>query len=168
MRRNEAFRKRQQLEAVLKHGHARKGRLTPEYNAWTAMVARCTNPRDARYRYYGGRGITVCRYWQRSFMAFLADVGPRPSNRHSLGRKDNDKGYFPKNVLWMTRSEQALNTQRSHRISVGPKTLTIAEWARELGVNRCVISNRLRRGWTPQESVTSPPKRVKSQSWSTA
>lgn len=85
---------------------------TPEYSAWRNMVGRCT-PGSRRYEvhreYYGDRGITVCDQWRASFVNFLADVGPRPSDQHSLDRIDNDKGYEPGNVRWATASEQAQN-----------------------------------------------------------
>jgi len=78
------------------------------------MKTRCENPACAAYARYGGRGITVCARWRDSFEAFLADVGPRPSPRHSIDRKDNDKGYEPGNCRWATPSEQNAN-QRPRR-----------------------------------------------------
>lgn len=96
------------------HGHAARGRRyrSPEYNAWAAAIQRCTNPKNGRYRDYGGRGITVYRGWRDSFAAFLFDVGPRPSPKHSLDRRDNDRGYEPGNVRWATRVEQDANKRR--------------------------------------------------------
>jgi hypothetical protein len=61
---------------------------TPEYSVWSAMRARCLNPAHSNYRHYGGRGIQVCERWE-SFANFLADMGPRPSLRHSIERTDD-------------------------------------------------------------------------------
>jgi hypothetical protein len=72
------------------------------------MLTRCRNPRNARYKDYGGRGITVCEAW-RSFEAFLADMGRRPSPAHSLDRRENDGNYEPGNCRWATPEEQANN-----------------------------------------------------------
>jgi hypothetical protein len=72
------------------------------------MIQRCTNPKNPAYHWYGGRGITVCERWLSS-ANFLADMGKRPSPKHSLDRKDNGKGYEPGNCRWATVPEQLAN-----------------------------------------------------------
>jgi len=96
-----------------------------EYNSWRAMIARCENPNHPSWEHYGGRGIRVCMRWRYSFKAFLADVGPRPSTRHSLDRIDPQGHYQPANVRWSTPEVQAKNKrvveltgQRFGRLSV--------------------------------------------------
>lgn len=82
---------------------------TPEYRAWRNMRYRCENKNARRYGDYGGRGIVVCERWSSSFEAFYADMGARPSARHSLDRKDNSGAYGPDNCKWSTSREQANN-----------------------------------------------------------
>ena len=82
---------------------------TPEYRSWQMMKNRCLNPRAMDYQYYGGRGITVCATWAASFDAFLADMGERPTAKHTLDRVDSDGPYEKTNCRWATRSEQARN-----------------------------------------------------------
>ena len=62
------------------------------------MLTRCYNNKRKDWQWYGARGITVCSRWRRSFPAFLADVGLRPSPKHSLDRINNDGNYKPDNV----------------------------------------------------------------------
>lgn len=88
---------------------------TPEYDAWVSLIQRCTNPKNPRWKDYGGRGIRVCDAWRASFDAFLADVGPRPGPDRSIDRIDNDGHYEPGNIRWSTRSEQQFNRRTARR-----------------------------------------------------
>lgn len=83
--------------------------LTPEYRIWKGMLSRCYNPHIRTYKYYGGRGISVCPEWRQDFVAFLHSIGPRPSTLHSIERKNNDLGYCPDNCCWATREQQNRN-----------------------------------------------------------
>ena len=92
------------------HGFARDGhRRRSEYNIWVHMKERCYSPKHRSYEYYGGRGIQVCARWRKSFINFFADVGRRPSKRHSIDRVDNDGNYEPGNVRWATKKQQIAN-----------------------------------------------------------
>ena len=101
------------LEAVAKaQGAARKhGETLPrttEYRAWVNMQDRCYNPKNPSHRYY--IGITVCPRWQESFENFLADMGRKPTPKHSLDRWPNNAGnYEPGNCRWATSKEQIHN-----------------------------------------------------------
>lgn len=88
---------------------ASDGSRRPEYGAWNNLKQRCLNPNTVQYHDYGGRGITVCALFAESFSAFLAEIGERPSPKHTVDRIDNNRGYEPGNIRWATRSQQALN-----------------------------------------------------------
>lgn len=53
----------------------------------------------------------MCPEWEASFKAFFAEVGPRPEGT-VLDRINNDAGYWPGNVRWVTHSESMRNTSR--------------------------------------------------------
>ena len=81
-----------------------------EYVAWVTMIQRCENPKTKGYHRYGGRGITVCGRWRNSFEMFLADMGLKPTPRHSVDRWPNNNGdYEPGNCRWATQKEQIAN-----------------------------------------------------------
>jgi hypothetical protein len=134
--------------SIRTHGYSR----TAIYRIWIHMRLRCHDQTNPSYKDYGARGITVCDRWRNSFEAFFADVGERPTPRHSLNRVDNGRGYEPGNVKWATKQEQNNNTRANVFIEHGGERLTIAEWARRTGLSSLRISKRLRRGM-PTEKV---------------
>ncbi len=83
---------------------------TKTYTSWEGIIARCTNPKSTAYRYYGGRGIKVCRRWLK-FENFLADMGLRPPNL-TIDRINNDGNYCKSNCRWATRAQQAINKRQ--------------------------------------------------------
>ena len=73
------------------------------------MIARCYNPNDPSYRWYGGKGIGVCEEWRQNSKKFLEDMGPRPLPKHdyALDRIDSKKDYVKENCRWITKKENS-------------------------------------------------------------
>ena len=149
------LRKERTRERSITHGM----KHTPEYACWEGMVQRCTKPTNWRYQDYGLRGICVCRRWQRSFLAFFVDMGPRPGPEHTLDRIDNDGSYTPENCRWATRVQQANNRRRNRRVAWRGETLTIAEWARRQGLPPGVLRDRIvELRWSLDDAMATPVK----------
>ncbi len=130
---------------------------TPIYHCWSDMKCRCVNCDHIDYPDYGGRGICVCSKWLESFEAFLADMGPRPSSKHSLDRIDNEGNYEPANCRWATQIQQHRNCRRNHQLTFQGKTQCLVEWAEEMGINRLTLSARLLSyGWSVERALTEP------------
>lgn len=130
-------------------------RQSSEYIAWAHMKKRCFNPNDKDYSNYGGRGITVCDRWL-SFENFFADMGSRPSPKHSLDRINNNDDYCYENCKWSTSKEQNNNRRSNRFITINSKTLTIAQWERKQNFNEGVIKRRLSRRWSEYDAVMIP------------
>lgn len=132
----------------------------PLYNTWRSMIARCHNPKNPSFQNYGARSITVCERWRASFADFLADVGARPSPRHTLDRKDGSGNYEPANVRWATRREQAENRFDNRFIEYRGERRTLTAWARRFAVHPATLHSRLIEfGWTMDRAVSEPRSR---------
>lgn len=130
-----------------KHGETLNGKMTPEFKSWASMIHRCTNTHTPDYVYYGARGITICERWLKSYENFLADMGRRPSPKHSLDRIDNDGNYEPGNVRWATRTQQVRNTRNAVKISEPDGTRSpLADVAEKLGLKYATALYRYHKG----------------------
>ena len=120
------------------------------------MRTRCYNTNCDAYPNYGGRGITMCDRWRKDFAAFYADMGPRPSPKLTIERKNNNHGYSPENCIWATRNVQANNTRVTPRIAVDAETMTAIEWSTKTGTPARLIHERLRKGWSARDAIFRP------------
>lgn len=129
------------------------------YRVYVSMLHRCRNVNHPNYASYGGRGITVCERWL-SFEHFLNDLGPQPAGMQ-LDRINNDKGYSPDNCRWATRKQNSRNTRRNHILVINGESACISEWAERAGINKTTLLLRIRRGWSPEQAVSSSVRQYK-------
>lgn len=124
---------------------------------WRLMLRRCQNPAHKAFADYGGRGIVVCEAWSKSFDQFLADMGQPPTAKHTLERRDNNRGYEPSNCVWATRKEQQNNRRTNFRITLsGGETVTLTQLSERAGINVYTLRRRILSGLSPEEALSRP------------
>lgn len=131
---------------------------SPEYKTWTAIRDRCFNPNTEFWRYYGGRGVKVCDRWM-DFENFFADMGVRPSSKHSIERRNTNGDYEPSNCCWATWVDQSRNRRSNRIITFNGQQKCLAEWSEITGIKTDTIASRIRNGWSPELALTRPAQK---------
>lgn len=134
-------------------GHQMTGDIA--YRSWIQMRARCNDPNHPSFSSYGGRGIYVCQRWD-DFTAFLSDMGPRPSRRHSLDRIDNNGPYEPSNCRWATSAEQQSNRRNTVWVTFNGERVPLAKVAKLSALKYNTILERVRKGWNIDDALFAP------------
>lgn len=127
------------------------------HQIWTNMKTRCLNPNVPAFKDYGGRGISVCEEWMKSFSSFYHwALQNGYSTALTLDRIDVNGNYEPSNCKWSTKEEQSRNRRFNRRITYNGKNLTIGEWAKEVNLTWNIIAWRLDSGWSIEEALFTP------------
>jgi hypothetical protein len=149
-----------EVVGALRRSHGRSG--TPEYIAWRGIIARCFNPAEKAFPNYGGRGISVCPTWRHDFAAFLADMGPRPSSKHTVERVENNLGYSKSNCIWADRHTQNRNRRNVVFYQFGSERLCLKDVAARMGVKYGTIVSRRDRGTPVDDMIARHLKTLRS------
>ncbi len=126
------------------------------YNVWASMKDRCLNTNSASYHNYGGRGISICEKWVKSYTAFESDMGDRPKG-YSLDRIDNNGDYCPENCRWADKKTQQRNQRRAVYVEIEGKKYRAIELSETYGVKTDFIVSRAKKG-LPFDQVVSRDK----------
>lgn len=158
------YRRERMSKLTFKHGERGadlRSEITDEYRCWSRMLDRCDRPTEPTYKWYGGKGVTVCQRWRDNFGDFLADVGRKPTKRHSLDRIDSSGNYEPGNCRWATWNEQARNRSNNRRIVFRGREMTLVEAAEVAGIPYKTVKGRLQHKWTVDEALSVPVDQMK-------
>ncbi len=147
------------LQRDVARTHGQHGTRT--HDAWTNMKARCNSPKATGYEHYGGRGIKVCKRWDK-FENFLADMGECPPGL-TIERKNNEGNYCKSNCCWATQAEQQRNKRTAITGMYQGKRWRMLDLAREHGIKPSTAYNRIHRGQSFIAACTTPtkPKEIK-------
>lgn len=133
------------------HGQGKRNAQTRTYRIWSNLSAR---PRKKCYA-----DVRICNRW-RSFENFLSDMGACPSDKHTLDRIENSKGYEPDNCRWATMKEQQNNRTNNRILEYAGKHMTAAQWAEAIGIHVNTLSQRINRlGWSIERALTTPARK---------
>jgi len=148
------------IKRNFKHGETANHTTSPEWKIWSGMVGRCYIPSNAGYYKYGAVGITVCDRWnnQNGFATFLADMGRKPTPRHTIDRIDGTLGCFPENCRWATPLEQSNNQRSNIKVLWHGEIMNVSQLMRLLGIytSSGAYYSRLKRGWSIEKTFTTP------------
>jgi len=136
---------------LIKHGLSK----TSEFTTWCGMIQRCrdTNRKDSKH--YSLKGVRVCRRWKH-FKNFLADMGNRPKPGMTLHRLDSQKRYGPGNVVWADWKTQNRQSDHARMVEINGDLKSISEWRETFGIPHHTFYNRIKRGWTEEDALTTP------------
>lgn len=133
--------------------HGKTG--TKTYDTWRSIKQRCCNPSSKDWPNYGARGITICDDWADSFLNFVKDMGERPQGM-TIDRIDVNKGYSKDNCRWATPEVQSNNRRTCVYVEFNGKSQSVADWAKEVGIERKTLEYRIRTGWDVEKALTTP------------
>ena len=125
-----------------------------------SMRYRCYNENNRVYKYYGGKGVTICDEWLQSFDNFYnwALLNGYKEGL-SIDRIDVNGSYSPKNCRWATMEEQSRNRTNTVLVEYNGKKMTLREWSEELNISLSTISKRKHNGYSDKEIIEGRPKR---------
>ena len=125
------------------------------YNIWAHIKNRCFNVTDKNYKYYGGRGITVCAEWLHDFQVFYDwAMSHGYADDLTIDRINVNGNYEPSNCRWVTRKEQCNNRRNNRLITYNGETHNLAEWALITGLKQNTLLYRIRRGWNVERVLS--------------
>lgn len=132
---------------------------TKLYGVWAGMKRRCQNPNTKHYKDYGGRGIEVCKEWQKYEVFKRWALATGYNEGLSIERMDVDGDYCPSNCKWIPLKEQPNNTRRTVRLEYQGELYTLKEIAEMTGLKRRTIKGRYERGWSVEEIIKTGIKK---------
>lgn len=127
---------------------------------WHSMKDRCKNKNSRAYKYYGGKGVTVCEEWQEfnGFKEWSMKNGYK--DNLTIDRIDSNGNYEPENCRWVDFKVQANNTSRNHYLSINGERKTLSQWSEFFGVPYKYVHKRVHDlGWTFEEAVSRPVRK---------
>ena len=113
---------------------------------YKGMMSRCHNKNSWNYKWYGGKGITVCDEWRNDFLNFRDwALENGYSKELTLDRIDGGKDYCPENCRWTTWERQQNNKSNNHIVIINGEQYSMADASKKLNMSYFALRSHLRR-----------------------
>lgn len=130
------------------------------YKVWIGIKQRCNNVNSKSYSKYGGCGIKVCDEWENNFLSFYNWSIVNGYKEGLTIERSNVKGnYEPFNCTWIPKSLQSRNRTCSVLLNFNGQTKNASDWSDITGIPSKVITQRIRRGWSTEKTLTTKIKK---------
>ena len=130
------------------------------YEIWIGMKGRCNNSNNKSYPNYGGRGITICKDWDKFENFYEWSINNGYSDDLTIDRINTDGNYEPSNCRWVNRKIQGNNTRRNHYLTYNGETKTMSEWADIKGIDYYTLRGRINNyHWSVEKALETPVRK---------
>lgn len=134
------------------------------YRVWDGIIQRCYNKNAKNYHNYGGRGISMLDEWRNDFSSFeqycLANGWVHGLQ---IDRIDNNDGYYPYNIRFVTRKQNLRNKRTNHMITFNGETLCQVDWCKRYNIDDSTLWRRLTSGWSVEDALTKPKQKRRAK-----
>ena len=119
------------------HTHSMSG--SKIYKVHSGMTQRCNNPHNSAYKYYGARGISVCKEWLRfeSFYEWAINNGYKDGL--TIERINVNGNYEPSNCKWIPQREQFYNMRKTKFVNLYGKRISLSEIKYKLNIKSGIL-----------------------------
>lgn len=147
-------------------------RRTPLYDVWSKIVDRCENPNNKDFKWYGGKGVTICPAWRTDVAQFYEWAqGAGYIKGLTVDRKDNALGYTPENCRLVPACRQQRNKTNNRIVSYLGVDMCLEDAIESAvsqmpaGVTPKTVRSRVSGyGWTFDKAISTPLHATKGHS----
>jgi hypothetical protein len=110
------------------------------------MKSRCYNKDSKYYKWYGAKGISICKEWlnnPQNFNNWSIDNGYK--DKLSIDRIDGNKDYCPENCRWIRLEDNAKYKSTTNIIEVDGILDSGRGWSKKIGFGPNYINTYIRK-----------------------
>lgn len=140
-------------ERLIKRNTSHGMSKTKIYAKWLSMLERCRTKTNTDYKYYGARGINVCKEWKDFNKFYKWAMNNGYENSLTIDRINVNGNYEPSNCRWVTQLRQCNNKRNNLYLTIDGVTASLADICRMYNARYTMVWKRLRRGWSIEKAV---------------